>query len=313
MESNTNLKLNLGSNNFYLLYFYSLYGTGEIKWLDENGVEKMHKFSEHELFSFSTYIVNNDNTIKSYEENLAFYLWQDVREAEYFVMNEMEFNMRERFTYIQSVISLKYYCLLPLLMDEKTKKLKFEDLIYYLELTSPSELGIDKDNNLIVEGSIISMGMINKIKINQTDDNIVDISNKIKINYDLSTNSAFITLNSSYCEQIWNSLDNNEGNAYLYISIKQEEPKTIEKDISGQMIISFKNNIYYVIPSNQIINTQIDIHENKINYCLYNLKLDGSYDKNKIVLDISPNIAINVNNIIYSLKFQYLIESCRII
>ena len=301
MESNDNLQLNLGSNNFYLIYLYSLYGTGEIKWYDENKIEKIHKFSEHELFSFTIYIADNENSIKSYGEDLAFYLWQDVREAEFFVMNEMDFNMRERFLYIQSIISLKYYCLLPLLKNEKTKKLNFEDLIYYFEINLPDELDINKDNNLIIEGSIINLEIINKIKIAKSDENIINPSNKITINYDLSTNSAFINLNSTYCEQIWNSLDDNNGNAYLYISIKQKEPKTFENGISGQMIVSFKNNTYYVIPPNQIISTQLDIKVNNINYYLYNLQLDGSYDKNKIVLDISSNVAINDNNIIYSL------------
>ena len=42
----------------------------------------------------------NDTLIKSFDNNLAFYLWQDVREAEYFAMNELDFNMIERFIFI---------------------------------------------------------------------------------------------------------------------------------------------------------------------------------------------------------------------
>ena len=118
MEKNIDLIINLSYNNFYLIHLYSLYGTGEIKWVDEYGAEKSHTFSEHELFSFSHYITENDTAIKSFDNNLAFYLWQDVREAEFFSMNELDFNMKERFIYIQSIISLKYYCLLPLLKDK---------------------------------------------------------------------------------------------------------------------------------------------------------------------------------------------------
>ena len=301
MEKNTNLELNLGHNNFYLVYLYSLYGTGEIKWLDENGKEKTHKFSEHELFSFSHYIEQNDTRIKSYDNNLAFYLWQNVRESDYFVMNEMDFNMRERFVYTQSIISLKYYCLLPLLKDEN-KKIIFEDIIFYFELNAPGEVGINKDNNIIIEGTIVNMEIINQIKIEKKDEGIVDSKNNIKTSFDLSTNSGFIVLNKTYCEKIWNNIKNNTNdNAYLYISLKQKNERTIEKDFSGQAIISFRNNKYYVIPSDQVINTKIDIIENGLNYYLYNLQLDGSYDKNKIILDISSNIAINENDLLYSL------------
>ena len=300
MENNTKLNLSLGYNNFYLVHIYSLYGTGELEWIDEYGLTKTHKFTEHELFSFTIYIEGNDTIINTYEDNLAFYLWQDVREAEFFVMNEMDFNMRERFVYIQNIISLKYYCLLPLLKDNKNKII-FEDLIYYLEFYSPNEIGINKDNNLIIEATIINMEIINKIKIAKSDKDIINSSKSVIINYDLSTNSAFISLNKTYCEQIWNSLDNNNGNAYLYISIKQKESKAIDKDISGQMIVSFRNNENYVIPSNQVINTKIDIIENDISFSLYNLQLDGSFDKNKIIIDISPNIAITESNLLYSL------------
>ena len=299
MEKNIDLKINLSFNNFYLVHLYSLYGTGEIKWVDEYGKEKSHTFSEHESFSFSHYITENDTLIKSFDNNLAFYLWQDVREAEYFAMNELDFNMRERFIYIQSIISLKYYCLLPLLKDNN-KTLIFEDIIYYIEIDSPEEIGINKDNNIIIEGTIINMEMINKIKIAKNDSNIINSKNNIKINFDLSTNSAFIVLNKTYCKNIWNNINNSNENAYLYISIKQNNEKTIDKDISGQMIVSFRNNRYYIIPSNQIINTKIDIIKDKTNYYLYNLQLDGSYEKNKIVLDISPNTVINEENLLYS-------------
>ena len=301
MKPNKQLDLILGSNNFYIAYIYSLYGTGEISWVDEEDVQKTHKLSEHELFSFTFYLKDSNNKIKSYGENLAFYLWQDVREAELFLMNEMDFNMRERFTYIQSILSLRYYCLLPLLRDDKTKKLKFEDLIYYLELNSPESIGINRNNNLIIEGTIINMEMINKIKLNKSDTNIINSDNNIKINYDLSTNSAFITLNKTYCENIWNSLDTNDENAYLYISIKPKEAKSLEQDISGQMIVSFRNNINYVIPSNQIISTKIDISESNLSYYLYSLQLDGNFEKNKIILDISTNAYINENNLLFSL------------
>jgi cbb3-type cytochrome oxidase subunit 3 len=202
---------------------------------------------------------------------------------------------------------LKYYYLLNLLKDNKNKII-FEDKIYYFELNSPNEIGINKDNNLIIEATIINMEMINKIKIAKSDKDIINSSKNIIINYDLSTNSAFISLNKTYCEKIWNSLDNNNGNAYLYISIRQNKSKEIDKDISGQMIVSFRNNKNYVIPSNQIINTKIDVSENNISYSLYNLQLDGSFDKNKIVLDISPNIAINENNLLYSLIDYKAIE-----
>ena len=299
MEKNIDLKINLSYNNFYLVHLYSLYGIGEIKWKDEYGKEKSHIFSENELFSFSHYITENDIIIKSFDNNLAFYLWQDVREAEFFAMNELDFNMRERFIYIQSIISLKYYCLLPLLKD-KNKTLIFEDIIYFIEFDSPEEIGINKDNNIIIEGTIINMEMINKIKIAKNDENIINAENNIKINYDLSTNSAFIVLNKTYCENIWNNLNKTNENVYLYISIKQNNEKTIDKDISGQMIVSFRNNRNYIIPSNQIINTKIDIIKDKTNYYLYNLQLDGSYNKNKIILDISPNIVINENNLLYS-------------
>ena len=159
---------------------------------------------------------------------MAFYLWQDVREAEFFAMNEMDFNMRERFVYIQNIISLKYYCLLPLLKDNKNNII-FEDLLYYLELNSLNELGINKDNNLIIEATIINMDMINKIKIAKSDKDIIDSSKSIIINYDLSTNSAFISLSKIHCENIWNNLNNHNGNAYLYISINKKNQKKLTK------------------------------------------------------------------------------------
>ena len=296
MESNSKMDLTLASNNYYLVYLYSLFGEGEIKWEDEKGNKKNHIFSEHELFSFTCSLGESKSIINSIDKDLAFYIWQDVRQAE-FIMNEMEFNMREKFIYTESDLSFKYYCLLPLIKNEN-KTVNFQDLIFNIELGSPEKIGINKDNNLIVEGSIINMEMINKIKKEKSDEKI--IKNKITAKYDITTNSAFIILNKTYCEYIWNQYTTQNSNAYLYISIKPQKSDGKKYEISGSMIASFRNNINYVIPSNQIIRTNIDFKENEINYILYNLQLDGSYDKNKIILDISPNININENNILYS-------------
>jgi len=41
MEPNTYMELSLASNNYYLVYLYSLFGKGEISWEDENGVIKL--------------------------------------------------------------------------------------------------------------------------------------------------------------------------------------------------------------------------------------------------------------------------------
>ena len=298
MEPNTHIDLKLAYNNYYLVYLYSLFGTGEIKWEDQNGNKKNHKFSEHELFSFTCFLGKSEAQINSTDKDLAFYIWQDVRQSE-FIMNEMNFNMRERFIYTQSDLSFKYYCLLPLTKNED-KTVNFQDLIFNIELNSLETIGINKDNNLIIEGSIINMDMINKIKNAKSDENIVDKNNKIKINYDLTTNSAFIVLNKTYCELIWNKYKTQNTNAYLYISIKPQKINEKKYEISGSMIVSFRNNVDYIIPSNQAIRTNIDYKENEINYYLYNLLLDGSYNKNKIVIDISTNIKINENNALYS-------------
>ena len=72
------------------------------------------------------------------------------------------------------------------------KTVNFQDLIFNIELDSLEAIGINKDNNLIIEGSIINMDMINKIKNEKSDENILDKNNKIKVNYDLTTNSAFL-------------------------------------------------------------------------------------------------------------------------
>ena len=301
MNSNSKIELTLGYNNFYLIYLYSLYGTGEITWVDEYDEIKTHKFTEHELFSFTYYIRDNYTYINSYDNNLAFYMWQDVRQPELFTMNEMDFNMRERFIYTHSSIFLKYFCLLPLIQNPKNNEMEFEDLIYYIELNSPNEIGINATNELLVEGTIVTMEMINKIKLAKDDKAIIDSEKNIKINYDLSTNSAFIILTKEYCQNIWNNLNNTDGSAYLYISIRQKVVQEIDKEISGQMFVTFRNNTDYIVLSNQVINTKIDIIEDKLNYYLYSLELDGSYEKNKIVLDISPNAVINENNLLYSL------------
>ena len=302
INSNSNIKLTLGYNNFYLIYLYSLYGSGEIKWVDEFDEIKTHKFNEHELFSFTYYIRDDYTNISSYNNNLAFYMWQDVRQPELFVIYEMDFNMRERFTYTHGSLFLKYYYLLPLIKDEKNKQINFEDLIYYIELSLPDGIGINEDNELIIEGTIVTMEMINKIKLQKNDEGIIDSNNNVKINYDLSTNSAFIILKKEYCENIWRNLNNTDGeNAYLYISIKQKEIKELDKDISGKMFAAFRNNTDYIVLSNQMINSRIDMKENELIYYLYNLELQGSYDKNKIILDISSNLAIDDNNLLYSL------------
>ena len=300
LDPNTKINLDLATNSYYFVYIYSLYGSGEIKWKDGNNDERIHKFSEHELFSFTSSIKEGETIINSDNNNFSFYLWQDVRETG-FIMNEMDFNMRERFIYTQSSLPLKYYCLLPLL--KKDKKIIFEDLLFNIELYLPNDIGINKDNNLIIEGAILDMEIINKIKNAKSDENIIGLENKIKINYDLSINKGLIVLNKTYCENIWNNLSNKDGNPYLYISIKQNNAQSQEKhfDIKGELYVSFRNNSNYVIPQNQVVNTKIDIIENNISYYLYNLKLDGNYNKNKIILDISPNIVISKNSLLYSL------------
>jgi len=300
MNSNSQMRLNIATNNYYLVYLYSLYGTGEISWKDLYNNERTHKLSEHELFSFTSYVKGGRTIIKSDEKKFAFYLWQDVRD-EGFLMNEMDFNTRERFIYTQSSLPLNYFCVLPLL--KKNKKILFEDLTFNIELYSPDKIGVNKTNNLIIEGTIINMKELNTIKKEQNDESIKNIE-KLNINFDLSTNSAFIILDKVFCENIWNKKDNKDGYPYLYISIRQKETKSEEKDLSdinGEIFVTFRNNSNYVIPQNQTIRTKIDFNETGLNYYLYSLQLDGSYNKNKIILDISTNTIIDKNGLLYSL------------
>ena len=300
MNSNSQIRLNIATNNYYLVYLYSLYGTGEISWKDLYNNERTHKLSEHELFSFTSYVKGGRTIINSNEKKFAFYLWQDVRD-EGFLMNEMDFNVRERFVYTQSSFPLKYYCVLPLL--KKDKKIIFEDLTFNIELYSPDNIGVNTTNNLNIEGTIINMKELNTIKKEEKDESIKNIE-KLNINFDLSTNSAFVVLDKVFCENIWNKKDNKDGYPYLYISIKQKEAQSEEKDIydiNGELFATFRNNSNYVIPQNQTIRTKIDFNENGLNYYLYSLQLDGSYNKNKIILDISSNTVIDKSGLLYSL------------
>jgi hypothetical protein len=147
------------------------------------------------------------------------------------------------------------------------------------------------------------MKELNTIKKEEKDESIKNIE-KLNINFDLSTNSAFVVLDKVFCENIWNKKDNKDGYPYLYISIKEKETKNEEKevsDINGEIFVTFRNNSNYVIPHNQTISTKIDFNETGLNYYLYSLQLDGSYNKNKIILDISPNTVIDKNGLLYSL------------
>ena len=300
MDSNSEMRLTIATNSYYLVYLYSLYGTGEVTWKDLYNNNKTHKLSEHELFSFTSYVKGGKAFIKSDEKKFAFYLWQDVRD-EGFLMNEMDFNVRERFIYTQSYLPLKYYCVLPLL--KKNNEFIFEDLIFNIELYSPDKIGVNSTNNLIIEGTIINMIELNDIKANRTEEKIKD-TKKININFDLSTKSAFIVLDKAFCEDIWSKKVDKDGYPYLYISLKQKEEKIEEEtlsDINGEIFVTFRNNSDYIIPQNQTISTKIDFNETKLNYYLYSLQLDGSYSKNKIILDISSNTVIDKNGLSYSL------------
>ena len=93
-------------------------------------------------------------------------------------------------------------------------------------------------------GTILPLDMINKIKSEKSDENIIKSNNNlIKSKFDLSSNSASLLLNKTFCQKIWDNyleIDINI-NAYLYISIKTNNTKIkINNDIIGESIVSLE-------------------------------------------------------------------------
>ena len=309
-EKNQEFNLYLSSNRVFMTYIYSLYGEGEIIWKDDLNNTKRHLLTEHEMFSYINYKNDIPVAIKvKSDSNLAFYFWRDIIDLSFYI-KEIDFNMREKIfvynTNNKNNLELKFYCTLPLL--KKNKKLIFEDLIFniqfnYNDINNDSD-DININNSLTLYGTLLSLDMINKIKSEKSDDNIIkDNHNLIISKFDLSSNSAYLLLNKTFCQSIWDSyteIDTN-ANAYLYISIKTNNKKIeINDDIIGEAIVSFRNNINYIVPNNQVFQTKLEFN-NTFSYYLYNLQLDGTYEKNKIILDISTNVLISENNLMYSI------------
>ena len=303
LNKNQDINLYLSSNYYFLNYFYSLYGEGEIIWKEHLNKTKKYILTKHEMFTF----INSDNKIPNSikvnnQTNLAFYFWRDIIDFPFYI-KEIDFNIKEKFL-IYDISNLKFYCLLPLTRNSD-KEIIFEDLIFNIQLNYESI-----NNSFIIYGTLITLEMINEIKTEKNDEKIINKSDNIEITkFDIGTNSASLLLNNSFCKKIWDSyisIERNE-NAYLYISIKLDNKnKLLNNDnILGEALITFRNNINYIIPNNQIIQTNLDFNLNNNNdnipYYLYNIQLDGSYEKNKIILDISANTVIAEDNLLYSI------------
>ena len=307
LNKNQEINLFLSSNHFFLNYFYSLYGKGEIQWKDNLNNTRKHILNEHEMFTYINIDNNEPNLIRvNNKSNLAFYFWRDVIDISFYI-KEIDFNMKEKFL-LYNISSSKFYCLLPLTRDDD-KNLIFEDLIFNIQLNFDGiNNSLNINNSIIIYGTIITLEMINEIKIKKDDEKIINILDNMEITkLDKATNSANLLLNNSFCKKIWDSYTNIDKtpNAYLYISIKSDNKNTVDNNILSEALITFRNNINYIVPNNQIIQAKLDFNINNKNenfsYYLYNLQLDGNYEKNKIILDISTNILIAENNLLYSI------------
>ena len=299
LNKNEDINLYLSSNYFFLNYFFSLYGEGNIIWNDHLNKTKEYILNKHEMFTY----INSGNDIPisikaSNESNFAFYFWRDIIDLSFYI-KEIDFNTKEKFL-IYEISNLKFYCLLPLIRNSD-KEIIFEDLIFNIQLNYDNNI----NNSFIIYGTIITLEMINEIKKEKNDEKI--INNLLeKTKFDIGSNSASLLLNKTLSKKIWDSYINKEknANAYLYISIKSDNKNILinNNNILGETIITFRTNINYIIPNNQIIQVKLDFNLNNNNpYYLYNLQLDGTYDKNKIILDISTNKLISENNLLYSI------------
>ena len=209
-----------------------------------------------------------------------------------FVGDENNFNIYnlefEKIKEIDVINSFPIKIISDLPFTKENNKYNFKDLLFNCNFQSLNLEEIDIINTfeeMEINVTIINENELNDIIITNIDEKY--FKSPLKKKFDKSTKSIILNINTDFLNK-----NKNDEKLILYMSISSVK-NYIKKNInlSCKLFLFYKNNIDFIIPSNNYINDNLIVN-NKYNYNLYHLKLETE-EKIKYIVEFSANYELN--------------------
>ena len=221
------------------------------------------------------------------KKNLYYFIeYQLIRELDPLNYQSLEFGEIKK---VNDIISFPIKIASKLTFIKENSNNNIKDLLFncYFQVLNLKETDvINTFDEIEINATIININELNQVM--ETNQDMDYFKSPLSKKFDKSSKSIMLDIN----EDFWNKKKNDDDDLFLYMSISSVNSSIQSNlNISGKFFLFYKNDLSFIIPSNNYINDNLIVN-GEYNYNLYHLKLENE-EKVKYLVEFSSNYELN--------------------